>query len=167
MGIAILIVVGLVAFAPVMPITVQETYEDIETYTELEQYTVRVPKTVVSNTTFTESVVDHKFELGPVTFNYEPFFFYKEETATISWNSSKEVTFFAAMEEQRWDDLYFYLSLVFGEDTTKALLNGDYLPQETIDWIRVKMNETLSTLPRVDYYTLFSSGDLSSILLED
>ena len=167
-GVAATIVVLLALFAPVLPLKVQETYEDIETYTELEQYTARVPKSVVSNTTLTETVIDHTFELGPVTFIYEPFFFYKEETATISWNSSKEVTFFAAMEEQRWDELYYYyLSLVFGEETTKALLNGDDLPQETIDSIRVTMNETISTLPMVDYYTLFSSGDLSSIELED
>lgn len=166
-GIAALIVVGLVVFAPVIPITVQETYEDTETYTELENYTALVPRSVEQNTTVLEVVIDHTFELGPVTFAFEPFFFYREENITVSWNSSKEVTFFAAMLEQRWDDLYFVLSMKLGMPTINAMLNGTELPPETIDAIVSTMNETLSTLPMVDYYATDSKGELSSTILRD
>ena len=165
--IASLVIVGLVVFAPVIPLTVQESYEDTETYTELEEYTAQVPKSVVSNTTVLEVVIDHTFELGPVTFDYEPFFFYKCENITVLWNSSKEVTFFAAMLEQRWDDFYFVLSMTMGESTMNALLNGDDLPPETINSIKSIMNETLTTLPMVDYYARDSRGELSSTILRD
>lgn len=166
-AIASLLIVGLVTLAPVIPLTVQETYEDIETYTELEEYTAQVPHSVESNTTVLEVVIDHTFELGPVTFAYEPFFFYKDENITVSWNSSKEVTFFAAMLEQRWDDLYFVLSMRLGQPTINALVNGTDLPPETIDTIKSTLNETLSILPMVDYYARDSSGELSVTILRD
>ena len=166
-GIASLIIEGLVVFAPEIPLTVQESYEDTETYTELEEYTAQVPHSVESNTTVLEVVIDHTFELGPVTFAYEPFFFYTDENITVSWNSSKEVTFFAAMLEQRWDDLYFVLSMKLGMPTINAMLNGTDLPPETIGSIKSVFNETLSSLPMVDYYARDSSGELSTTALRD
>ena len=166
-GIASLIILGLVVFAPVIPLTVQESYEDTESYTELEEYTAQVPRSVESNTTVLEVVIDHTFELGPVTFAYEPFFFYTDENMTVSWNSSKEVTFFAAMLEQRWDDLYYVLTNRLGLPTINAMLNGTDLPPETIDSILSTMNEILSVLPMVDYYARDSSGELSSTILRD
>ena len=158
---------ALALFAPVIPLTVQETYEDIETYIELEEYTAQVPHSVESNTTMLEGVIDHTFELGPVTFAFEPFFYYTNETITVSWNSSKEITFFAAMLEQRWDDLYYVLSLKIGLPTITAMLNGTDLPQETVDSIISTMNETLSSLPMVDYYAVSSNGEISSMDLVD
>jgi len=166
-GVASLIIVALALFAPVIPLTVQETYEDIETYIELEEYTAQVPHSVESNTTMLEGVIDHTFELGPVTFAFEPFFYYTNETITVSWNSSKEITFFAAMLEQRWDDLYYVLSLKIGLPTITAMLNGTDLPQETVDSIISTMNETLSSLPMVDYYAVSSNGEISSMDLVD
>jgi hypothetical protein len=166
-GIASLIIVGLVVFAPVIPLTVQESYEDTETYTELEEYTAQVPHSVESNTTVLEVIIDHTFELGPMTFAYEPFFFYKYENITVSWNSSKEVTFFAAMLEQRWDDLYFVLSMKLGMPTINAMMNGTELPPETIGSIKSVFNETLSALPMVDYYARDSIGELSTTALAD
>jgi hypothetical protein len=166
-GIASLIIVGLVVFSPVIPLTVQESYEDTETYTELEEYTAQIPHSVESNTTVLEVVIDHTFELGPVTFAYEPFFFYTDENITVSWNSSKEVTFFAAMLEQRWDDLYYVLSMKLDESTFYAMLNGTELPPETIGSIKSVFNETISALPMVDYYARDSRGELSSTILRD
>lgn len=166
-GIASLIIVALALFAPVIPLTVQETYEDLETYTELEEYTAQVPHSVESNTTVIEMVKDHTFALGPVTFAFEPFFYVANQTVTVSWNSSKEVTFFAAMLEERWDYLYYYLSLKLGTPTITAMLNGTDLPQETVDSIESIMNETLSILPMVDYYAVSSSGEISSMDLMD
>lgn len=166
-GIASLIIVALALFAPVIPLTVKETYEDLETYTELEEYTAQVPHSVESNTTVLEVVKDHTFALGPVTFAFEPFFYVANETVTVSWNSSKEITFFAAMLEQRWDGLYYVLSLKLGQSTITAMLNGTDLPQETIDSIKSVMNETLSSLPMVDYYAVSSSGETSSMDVMD
>jgi hypothetical protein len=163
--IASLIIVVLALFAPVIPLTVQEPYEDIETYTELEEYTAQVPYSVTSNTTELDVVMDHTFALGPVTFAYVPLMFHKEVTITISWNSSKEVSFFAVMLEQHWDDLYYILSLRLGQQTIMAMLNGTDMPQETVDSIPTIMNETLSSLPKEDYYAISSSGEISSMHL--
>lgn len=166
-GIASMILVMLALFAPVIPLTVQEPYEDIETYTELEEYTAQVPSSVESNTTILDGVIDHTFALGPVTFAFVPFEFYKDETVTVVWNSSKEITFFAVMLEQHWDDLYFILSLKIGLPTITAMLNGTDIPQETVDSIPSIMNETLSSLPKEDYYAVSSSGEISSMDLMD
>ncbi len=162
-GMTSLILVVLALFAPVIPLTVQEPYEDIETYTELEEYTAQVPYSVESNATILEVVIDHTFTLGPVTFAFVPFEFYEDETATVSWSSSKEITFFTVMLEQHWDNLYFYLSLKLGLPTITAMLNGTDLPQETVDSISSIMNETLSSLPMEDYYAVSSSGEISSM----
>lgn len=165
--IASLILVILALFAPVIPLTVQEPYEDIETYTELEEYTAQVPYSVTSNTTERDVVMDHTFALGPVTFAYVPLMFHKDVTITISWNSSKEISFFAVMLEQHWDDLYYILSLRLGLPTITAMLNGTDMPQETVDSIPSILNETLSSLPMEDYYAIFSSGEISSMHLMD
>ena len=163
--IASLILVMLALFAPVIPLTVQEPYEDIETYTELEEYTTQVPYSVTTNTTELDVVLDHTFALGPVTFTYVPLMLYKDQTITISWSSSKEITFFAVMLEQHWDDLYFILSMRLGLSTITAMLNGMDIPQETVDSIPSIMNETLSSLPKEDYYAISSSGEISTMHL--
>ena len=162
---ASLILVMLALFAPVIPLTVEEPYEDIETYTELEEYTAQVPYSVTTNTTELDVVLDHTFALGPVTFTYVPLMFHKDQTITISWSSSKEISFFAVMLEQRWDDLYYVLSLRLGQPTISAMLNGTDLPQETVDSISSVMNEILSSLPMEGYYAVSSSGEISSMHL--
>jgi hypothetical protein len=163
--IASLILVTLALFAPVIPLTVQEPYEDIETYTELEEYTAQVPYSVTSNTTELNVVMDHTFALGPVTYAHVPLMFHKDQTITISWSSSKEITFFAVMLKQRWDQLYYVLSVRLGQPTIMAMLNGTDLPQETVDSIKSTMNEILSSLPMEDYYAVSSSGEISSMHL--
>ena len=165
--IASLILMTLALFAPIIPLTVQEPYEDIETYTELEEYTAQVPYSVTSNTTELNVVMDHTFALGPVTFAYVPLIFHNDVTITISWNSSKEITFFAVMLEQHWDDLYYLLSLRLDQPTITAMINGTDIPQETVDSISAILNEILSSLPKEDYYAISSSGEISSMNLMD
>jgi len=69
------------------------------------------------------------------------------------------------MLEQRWDDLYYVLSLRLGQPTISAMLNGTDLPQETVDSISSVMNEILSSLPMEGYYAVSSSGEISSMHL--
>ncbi len=83
--IASLILVTLALFAPIIPLTVQEPYEDIETYTELEEYTAQVPYSVTSNTTELNVVMDHTFALGPVTFAYVPLIFHNDVKITTRY----------------------------------------------------------------------------------
>ena len=87
-------------------------------------------------------------------------------TTTISWNSTKEVAFFAVLEEGNWDGIYFYLSLRLDLSVINALWKGESVPQEVVDGFPSLLNETMSAIETNDYYAIGSQNGESTRNME-
>ena len=173
--IVILVVIGGFAYTvPVVPITVQEPYETvetyevqepydvIETYEEQEPYTVEVPYTVDVTVTKSQMVCDFYTSLGALTFKTEDFYLTTSKSCKIVWSSTEEVNLFAVLTDQAWNSFYTNLIIKLGLPAVLTLVSGGTLSPLTVGVMLTALPDVVNILSDENYYEMNSEGDYTT-----
>ena len=103
-------IVFIIIFAvPIVPISYQEAYD------------------VQVEVTKTNTVAEHTFTLGAVTWKTHDFIMSSIQTVNISWTSSTNVLMFGVMKEETYNSLKNALILNLGLPIVLAIISGGAL----------------------------------------
>jgi len=115
-----------------MPITVQESYQEVEEYQDQEPYTEQEAYTVDVLVTKTEEVCDYRCNLGPFIFEVTDIALPSSREYDVSWSSSEDMILFAIMSDSSYDSFYNGLILKLGIPSVLTLLSGGALAPLTV-----------------------------------
>jgi len=151
-----IVLVGIILFAflvPVVPVTFDEPHE------VQVPYTVQISYEVPVEVTKTRSVVDRNIPIGSVTFKAEDFSMPSAETATISWMSTEQVTFFGVIKKETWRNIQLAIAAELGAAIIPVLISGGVVAVGVPEAIAFLLPLTLNFLVADEYFRIDSTSD--------
>ncbi len=165
--IILILLVAIVFVAPIIPITVQETYQDIEeyqdqepysvqeSYTEQEPYDVEESYTVEVDVTRTEEVVDYYLPLGFFVFEATEVVLPVTTEYDVSWRSSmNDVILFGVMTDEAYNSFYNSIVMAIGLPALATILSGGILAPLTVPVLTRALPSLLTVVSSESYYAV-------------